>query len=83
MYRKYEKDLRFSNELARKYLVENDKWGKPKWYKGHIDELNIDVSFAKNGNMKITSKMPDEFWENIEYLYDIIDPNKKRHSQYY
>ncbi len=78
IYKEYHKDRGFALELRKKYF-EQDDWNKPYYYSGKIDELGIDVAFQKNGKMKIKTKMPKEFWQNILEFYEIVDPNGNHH----
>lgn len=78
IYKEYHKDRGFALELRKKYF-EQDDWNKPYYYSGKIDELGIDVAFQKNGKMKIKTKMPKEFWQNVLEFYEIVDPNGNHH----
>lgn len=78
IYGEYHKDRGYALELRKKYF-EQDDWNKPYYYSGRIDELGIDVTFMKNGKMKIKTKMPKEFWEKILEFYDIVDSKGNHH----
>lgn len=78
IYGEYHKDRGFALDLRKKYF-EQDDWNKPYYYSGRIDELGIDVVFQKNGKMKIKTKMPKEFWQNVLEFYEIVDPNGNHH----
>lgn len=81
LYGKYHSDLGFAHDIAKKYLVEVD-WKSPKVYNGEIEELDgMKVRFSKNGNIRISSKMPDSFWQNIAHLYSVADPKGHRHHK--
>ncbi len=80
VFGEYHKDGTFISDMKKKYLVQ-DNWREQNHYRGAIDELNgLEVSFAKNGNISVKTK-DEEFWNRINFWYDILDEKFKNHSR--
>ena len=80
VFGKYHNDLSFAHDLGKKYLVQ-DSWKEKFHYKGSIPELkNLEVTFAKNGNISVKTN-DKEFWERVDWFYNMCDPKFKNHER--
>lgn len=80
VFGKYHNDLGFAHDLGKKYLVQ-DSWKEKYHYKGSISELKgLEVTFAKNGNISVKTN-DREFWERIDWWYNMCDPKFKNHER--
>ena len=80
VFGEFHKDGVFINDMKKKYLIK-DSWREQAHYRGAIEELkNLEVSFAKNGNISVKTK-DEEFWQRIIFWYDTLDEKFKNHSR--